>query len=121
MKRDDPILWILRWLQDHCPQVTPDLTARCERAARLEWGGLRVPYIAKGCTADTREKLARALQLVHEGLVVTEAARRTGVGRSTVYAALLAQRNGLNAKAAGFGSGAISLQASCRFAKRGNG
>lgn len=119
MRRDDPILWILRWLQDHCPQVTPDLTARCERAARLEWGGLRVPYIAKGCAADTREKLVRALQLVDEGQGVSEAARRAGVGRSTVYAELLAQRGESSARVATIGDGSISLQASRRFGQGG--
>lgn len=56
----DPIVRTIEIMRSLVPSITEEQALMCERAARAEWGGQRVDYIAKTCAADKAER--RALQ-----------------------------------------------------------
>lgn len=84
-KGPDIIRWVIDWMLANDDSITQEMALRCERAARAEWGGDSVGYIAKTCRADSQALLQQAAAAVRAGTPVSEAARKAGVGRSTLY------------------------------------
>lgn len=94
MKRSDGpdvIRWVLDWLLAHEDSITEQLALECERAARHHWGGDEAGYIARVCEADRGAAVRAALADVQGGTAPSEAARRHGVDRSTLWRALQRQ------------------------------
>lgn len=52
--RADVIRWTIDRLMTHAPSVTPTMALTVEREARAVWGGQRIDYIRKTCSADLR-------------------------------------------------------------------
>lgn len=99
MSKSDVICRVIEIMRSLAPSITEEQAAMCERAARAEWGGQRVDYIAKTCSADRDHR--RQLQgktppevrqvAVAEylaGVPVDEIAQRHGIHRATLYRSL---------------------------------
>ncbi len=94
--KPDVIRWVIDWMMTNEAAVTEDMALRCERAARAEWGGQRVDYIAKTCstdreqrrslqgrTAPATERAAVADYLANKPIAAIETAH--GINRRTLY------------------------------------
>lgn len=56
MTKRDVISWVIEWMSANEAAITEELALRCERAARAEWGGQRIDYVAKVCSADAQRR-----------------------------------------------------------------
>jgi transcriptional regulator of acetoin/glycerol metabolism len=96
MRRPDVIRWVIDWMMANEAAISEDLALRCERAARAEWGGQRVDYIAKTCAADgvgaaggrPRKAAMAAISDYIDGRPLPEISQAHGVSRATLYRAL---------------------------------
>lgn len=56
MSKSDVICRVIEIMRSLAPSITEEQAAMCERAARAEWGGQRVDYIAKTCSIDREQR-----------------------------------------------------------------
>lgn len=88
MSRPDIIRWVIDWMITNEQAVTEDLALRCERAARQEWGGQRIDYVAKTCEAD-RHARRESERKAHADLLgaqpLDQISRTRGLSRATLY------------------------------------
>ena len=90
MSRSEPdiVRWLIDWMLANGGAVTEEMALRAERAARAEWGGQTIGYVAKQVDADRQRRIREAAKAAKDGRPVIEAARAHGIGRSTLYRAL---------------------------------
>lgn len=56
MSNRDVICRVIDIMRSLAPSITEEQAQLCERAARAEWGGQRVDYIAKTCSTDRDQR-----------------------------------------------------------------
>lgn len=99
MSKSDVICSVIDIMRSLAPAITEEQARMCERAARAEWGGQRIDYIAKTCSADKdhrrqlqgktppQVRLAAVAEYL-AGAPIDEVAQRHGIHRATLYRSL---------------------------------
>lgn len=88
-KQKDIIKWVIDRMLAHDDSITQELALTVEREARMEWGGKRVPYIAKSTEGATRPLDSDARRVAFEAAKssasLTEVSQKTGLSRTSIY------------------------------------
>lgn len=96
-RRVDIIRWVIDRMMAHEDSITEELALTVEREARAEWGGQRVDYIAKTCSADVEARRALqgakpvpapAIEDYIAGRALPEIESEHGISRRSLYRAL---------------------------------
>jgi transposase-like protein len=96
MSHRDVICSVIEIMRSLAPAITEEQAQMCERAARKEWGGQRIDYIAKTCSSDRdqrRQLQGRTSAQVQKAAVadyladkpIAEITNDHGISRRTLY------------------------------------
>lgn len=90
----DIIRWMLDWMLANETSITEEMALRAEMAAREEWGGQEVGYIARKPQSARRAVMDAALAEIDAGATPAEVAKRHEIDPATLARELRRRRVG---------------------------